>query len=83
MEKKTYKLGGGNEFITDNPATISEIEAAETELLRKGELNEDPKFAKYYDRIKNDLEYRNKKVISYVMAGRSKAQAKKEKENNK
>lgn len=78
MEKKIYKLGNGNEFITDNPTTILEIETAETELLRKGELNDDPKFAKYYERVKNDELYRNKKVIAYVLSGRLKAATKKQ-----
>ena len=66
-ESKVYNLGNEINFVTDNPETINAIEAAETELLRKAEGNEDPKFKKYYDRIKNDPTFRTKKVVSYVL----------------
>lgn len=79
-EKKIYKLGNGNEFITDNPRTIDAITACEADLLEKASLNEDPKFSKYYERVKTDTEYRNKKVVSYVLKHRLDEERKKKDE---
>lgn len=65
--QRIYDLGNGIHFVTDNPDTIALIESTEADLLSKADANEDPKKAKFYDRVRNDSVYRTKKVVTFAL----------------
>jgi len=64
---KTYDLGHGCEFTTDNDYTINKIDAALTDLLAKAEANTDPGKNDFYARVKRDRAFATKRAVLYAL----------------